>query len=367
MSGSRGAALVLDFDRASASGPAYGGGAADLATTRVSLSARWWRSAVEGGRLPKGDGFGLHSCARSASTTETGASGLAFALITVSHREPIQASTHNFYRNRLASLFRFCTQRGWIRIDLLREVEPMKVTIKRRLQPPPDVLLALLDAADNARDRAYLATIINTGFRARTCSALRVGDVDLVAGSLRVMITKTQEEYLFPVTKDLAGELTPWLHTYAVDLGRPLTHEFYLFPARQGGVYRWTRKKDGSTERLRTEASWKPDRPVAHTERIVQAALRRLGFATKHEGTHTIRRAVARAFFDSMSSDVGYDAALRTVSAMLHHKSSATTEHYLGLSSERERRDHRLRGQPFLTAMVAPAHVVPMRRSNERR
>jgi len=81
---------------------------------------------------------------------------------------------------------------------------------------------------------------------------------------------------------------------------------------------------------------------MGHAERVVQQALAALGLPTKHQGTHTIRRAAARHFFDSMSSDVGYDAALRTVSAMLHHKSSATTEQYLGLSSERKRRDDRL-------------------------
>jgi len=64
-----------------------------------------------------------------------------------------------------------------------------------------------------------------------------------------------------------------------------------------------------------------------------------------------------------MSSDVGYDAALRTVSAMLHHKSSATTEQYLGLSSERKRRDDRLRGRPFLSALVSTENVVPLRRT----
>lgn len=277
------------------------------------------------------------------------------------HREPIQAATHNYYRSRLVSLFRFCTQRGWLRDDLLRDVEPKKDVVKRRLQPPPEMLLALLDAAENDRDRAYIATIINTAFRAQTVSAVRVHDVDFKAGSLRVFISKTQEEDLFPMTSDLAGELRSWLRTYALDLGRPLNGDDYLFPARTGSVYRWRTGRNGTKERFRTEPTWRPDRPVAHTERIVQTAMRGLGLPTKHEGTHTVRRAVARAFFDSMSSDVGYDAALRTTSAMLHHKSSATTEHYLGLSSERQRRDHRLRGQPFLSAMVNNAEVLSLR------
>lgn len=96
-------------------------------------------------------------------------------------------------------------------------------------------------------------------------------------------------------------------------------------------------------------------------------AIAALGLPSKDQGTHTIRRAVARAFFDSMAGEQGYDAALRTVSALLHHRSSATTEAYLGLSSERERRDKRLRGQPFLTGMVEEADVLPLRRPGESR
>src|SRR5690606_30101648 len=96
-------------------------------------------------------------------------------------------------------------------------------------------------------------------------------------------------------------------------------------------------------------------------ERVVQGALGALGYPTRGEGCHTVRRSVARAFFDSMATDTGYDAALRTVSAMLHHKSSATTEIYLGLTSERVRRDSLLRGRPFLSALGAPvAEIVEL-------
>ncbi len=88
----------------------------------------------------------------------------------------------------------------------------------------------------------------------------------------------------------------------------------------------------------------------------------RLGLLVTQEGTNTIRRRVARAFFDSMADDQGYDAALRTVSALTHHSSSATTEHYLREpSSERKRRDERLGVQPFLAAVIQTAEVLPLR------
>ncbi len=101
---------------------------------------------------------------------------------------------------------------------------------------------------------------------------------------------------------------------------------------------------------------------MTHPERVVHAALARVGLPTRHEGAHTIRRAVARHFFDSLvATDLGYDGALRTVSALLHHSNAATTETYLGLSSERQRRDNRLRRQPFLTALIDRSNVVPFR------
>jgi integrase len=274
------------------------------------------------------------------------------------HRAPIKASTHNYYRTRLAGFFRFCTQRGWLKVDLLMHVDPLPVPQTKRQQPAPHVLLGLLEVADNARDRAYLALAINTGLRASEIVALRVGDVDLDSGYLAVVIRKTGDVDDQPITQDLDVELRRWLIAYANDLERPLQGSDYLFPARKGSVWRYVRADDGNWEKQRTAPTWRTEKPLSHSHRVVQEALRRAGLPTLHEGTHTIRRAVARAFFDSMGSDVGYDAALRTVSALLHHKSSATTEKYLGLSSEVRRRDQLLRGQAFLTALVDRENVV---------
>jgi hypothetical protein len=47
-----------------------------------------------------------------------------------------------------------------------------------------------------------------------------------------------------------------------------------------------------------------PDRPIAHVERIVQAALRRLGYAeTKGEGIHMLRRSTGRHLVDTASAE----------------------------------------------------------------
>ena len=46
----------------------------------------------------------------------------------------------------------------------------------------------------------------------------------------------------------------------------------------------------------------------------------------------------------------GYDGALRQVQAMLHHKSSTMTEHYLGIDLDVKRRNEALRGRAMFTA-----------------
>jgi integrase len=100
---------------------------------------------------------------------------------------------------------------------------------------------------------------------------------------------------------------------------------------------------------------------IKDTHGIVQGALKALGLPTFKEGTHTIRRAVAMAYFQEVAKDKGDVAALRETAAFLHHSSVATTELYLGMTPEKNRRDRRLRGQPFLSAMVAQDNVVQLR------
>lgn len=276
-------------------------------------------------------------------------------------RPPVQDSTHNFYRSRLKSFFEFCKVSGWLRSDPLIHVGHIMTATKKRLQPPPHVLLAMLDSAHSARDRCYLATAANTALRASEINRLRVSDVDLEAERLRVWISKTKEEDLMPISSDLDAELRIWMIKYAEDIGRPLRGEDHLFPARKGSRYVWRKNAEGVQERGRTEPSWLPGTPITKVQKIVQEALAAVGLPTKHEGVHTLRRAVARAYFDRLAVQ-GYDSALRQTMSLLHHKSSATTEHYLGLSSEREQRDKSLAGKPFLTAMISDDNVRPLRR-----
>jgi integrase len=275
-------------------------------------------------------------------------------------RDPVAPSTHNYYRKTLDVFFEHWTRRGVVRRALLREVAPMRVPRQERLQPSPEQLLAMIEGAANSRDRALLAAAANTALRRHELLSIRVGDLDLTEHSMKVVISKSGDYDNVAITLDLREHLADWLETYARDIGRPLTKDDYLFPARHGGRYAWTVGEDGMPVKGRVDATWNPTKALHHPERIVQDGLRRLGLPTEGEGMHTMRRAAARHFFDLLVKEGQYDHALRTTSAFLHHKNSTTTEQYLGLSSERTRRDQVLRGQPFLSEMVQLAEVVPL-------
>jgi integrase len=281
-------------------------------------------------------------------------------------KEAVGPATHNNYRGRLKVFFAFCKANGYTEKDThLDDIVPLPLPRKRRQQPGPSLLLQLLDHAENRMHRAYLATAINTACRASEITNIRIGDIDFARGELFVTVIKTREEDEMPLTADLEHELRAWLIEYQEALGRPLRDDDFLFPARSGNVIskNYLDEATGRRVLVRSPYVWHPDRPVTRTEKIVKHSLSAVGLPTRYEGTHTLRRAVARAYFDSMSGEIGYDAALRTVSALLHHSSMATTERYLGLSSERKRRDQMLKGKPFLTAMVSDENVVPLRRA----
>ncbi len=281
--------------------------------------------------------------------------------------EAVGPGTHNHYRNRLKVFFAYAKANGHAPLDnYLSLVDPLPEMKRKRMQPAPSVLLSLLDQAECAMHRAYLATAVNTACRASELQALKVGDVNFARSELFVTVIKTKEEDDMPLTADLERELRVWFEEYADLIGRPLDDDDYLFPARSGNQIKthYFDEERGCRVYERTPLVYHPDRPVERTEKIVKAALEKLGLPTRYEGTHTLRRAVARAYFDQLTEEVGYDAALRTVSALLHHKSMSTTERYLGLSSETKRRDETMKGKAFLTGMVAPkSNVVPLRRA----
>lgn len=264
----------------------------------------------------------------------------------------VRASTWNNLYSRIKQFVSWLQKRGYLRADLLSYVSPRRPEKRVRQQPDTAMLWRLIESPTEPRDRAVLAIAANTGLRANEIADLRIGDVDLDALDLTVRITKSSTEDRMAITADLADELRRWLTYYAEwkasALGQPLVDLDYLLPVRCGPRYRWRTNDDGTRERFQVETGYDPQRPVTKLHLIAQAALKSQGLETRHEGIHTIRRAVARACFDMLTDEKGYDGALRVVSSLVHHSNVSTTETYLGFTKERLTRDEHLRGKSLL-------------------
>lgn len=268
-------------------------------------------------------------------------------------RPPLAASSHNYHRTRLKEFFNYCARRGLTKADLLQQVIPQRVPVTTRLQPGSHLLWAMLDNADCPRDRAILATAMNTGLRASEICSLRVCDVDLDSGTLHATITKSRTEDNVPLTADLEDELRRWLTVYRTrcaeaDIPIEVADSDYLFPAKTGPHFRWRMTEHGYREPYQVEPRFVPGRRLQRIHRVAQAALASIGLETQHEGIHTIRRAVARIYFDQLCTSGEWDSALRMTSALLHHSNTSTTERYLGLDKDRRARDASLKGKSLL-------------------
>lgn len=269
--------------------------------------------------------------------------------------EQMAASSFNKVRSRVATWLEFCRRRGMIDTDLMAEVGRLKVVKRDRLRLSPSELIALPSYAPTLRDQTMILLAANTALRAGEICRLKVRDLDLAGGWLRVQVQKSQLEDVMPVSTELDAALRLWLTEYTEQAGT-LDGEWFLFPGRAPGRNRY-RKIDGVLSATYEHGPLKPAVPIGKPALIVQRALKEAGITIEPgEGLHTVRRSVARAFFDHNVAR-GYDAALRATSALLHHSSTQVTEQYLGLSSEKLHRDDVLRGQRFLTAMVDRANV----------
>jgi integrase len=264
----------------------------------------------------------------------------------------VRASTWNNLYSRIKQFGSWLQQRGYLRADLLAFVRPRRPERRERQQPDTAMLWRMIESASDPRDRAVLAVAANTGLRANEIADLRIADVDLGSLDLTVRITKSRTEDRIAITADLAAELRRWLTYYAewkvTVLGQPLIGSDYLLPVRCGPRFRWRTTLDGARERYQVDGGYDPQRPVNKLHLIAQEALASQGLETRHEGIHTIRRAVARACFDMLTDEKGYDGALRVVSSLLHHSNVSTTESYLGFTKERLSRDAHLRGRSLL-------------------
>ena len=264
-------------------------------------------------------------------------------------RKDVKSITFNRYRSVLKVFFDYAVMMRWTDTNPMVSVPPARPDAPtKRLMLSASEMLAMLEQASNPAERCALSIGMNTGLRANDIRHLTIFDASLASGTIQTEIRKTRKFDVKPITMELHGELIRWLDTYAKYMGLngrdELSNEWLLIPS-----YRLCPQWNKGDVRLRI----RPTEPHTHPERMVQRPLRRLGYPTKGEGFHTLRRSSARALFESMRErGEGRDHALMVVKEFLNHASVTQTEKYLGLNHERTIRDTLLKDQPFLTRLA---------------
>lgn len=207
---------------------------------------------------------------------------------------------------------------------------------------------ALLDSAKSPRDRILLATACFLMGRSVEFQQLRISNVRLDTGDVSYQIPKTFKTDLLPISEEYDEELRRWLRAYTEECG-PLDPNWYLIPAQSQSRLQGYR--------LVAPQHLLPTRPVKSTHRIAQYALEAVGYPVRdetgkllNEGMHTIRRSMARALYEQLR-DEGDPQPVETVRAMLNHSTEAQTRGYIGLQSEREHRDARIKGRAMFPSL----------------
>lgn len=274
-------------------------------------------------------------------------------------------STLGAYRNQVKQFLAFCHRRGWhahtaeFLLSGITEKSTQRRRAKRRLSQ--DELIAVIEGADNARDRALIAFIANTAVRISEALSPVVDDIRLDLGEMYLMIHKIDEEVTFPITEFLDRELRRWLAVYREEAGGQLQGSWRLFPPRWPN--RTAAPKPGEKAVPVQRGGFNVTGQIADPADIIKRAAENAGVELgAGDAWHSIRRSAARLVFDEATERRAGDP-MRMTQAFLNHKHMSTTEIYLDIEVERERLNRMLRGKDFLKP--EGGNVVPLKRVEE--
>ena len=255
----------------------------------------------------------------------------------------LRPATLNNYQYILAVFSKWLRRRGYI-------LETQDLVADRRAFPDPPKQRNYVAATDfpqllsiaeegptGERDRALIAAALYLMVRASELTHIKVKDINLAYDEVEIFVKKTNERDTMPISLELHMELEEWLTHYRSVMGE-LDPEWVLFPRyRTVGYHQWELDVHSS---------------ISRPQLVVHRCLKGLGWKDDWMGVHVLRRSSARARFEE-NIEAGYDSAMREIQSWLHHKSIATTEHYLGMTHDRERRNDRTKGKLMYPSVAA--------------
>lgn len=210
---------------------------------------------------------------------------------------PRKASSGNAIRSALRQFGRWVVDAGYTSQNPARLVR-----LARHSPAPPRSLsnvevarlLAAIDRANGPlaeRDGVLVRLLLGTGLRLGSALALRVEDVDLTLGELRITRAKNNAPITLPISRDIADVLGAHL---------PEAVDGWLFPGRQGGAMttRQATYRIGSLAR----SAGLPGRATAH-------ALRHTYGQRLYDRTHDVLLVRAALGHQSLQSTMVYARA----------------------------------------------------------
>lgn len=207
----------------------------------------------------------------------------------------------------LRQFYQHALREGWVEIDPSSRIDAPKLgrsLPKSLTEEEVESLLAApdLDSPEGFRDRAMLEVLYATGLRVSELVGLRLEQVGLSQGVLRV-VGKGDKERLIPLGEDAVD----WLDRFVKGVRPDILQERFcseIFPTRRGA---------GMTR----QAFWHRIKKHARTAGI-----------SKHLSPHTLRHAFATHLLN-------HGADLRVVQMLLGHSDLSTTQIYTYVAQER--------------------------------
>lgn len=262
----------------------------------------------------------------------------------------LAASTYNTQLQHLKPFLRWLRLKGVLDFDVMTTIGDARRTPASReytrLALPQ--IHRMIETADDPWERWVVAFAAFTFGRHSELLMPRLFAFDADHGTIRWYRQKVDDYDDLPIFADLDREYRRWLIAYQDAVGEPVQKTWFLTPARF---------------RNRTRVwYYDPDRHPAQVATVIKAhAARALGVPVtdlKNEAAHILRRSGARAFYDQLVA-AGTPDPIRIVMAMLGHVRQATTEDYLGIRADRERRDQLVIGSDIMS--LPTENVVQLR------
>lgn len=253
--------------------------------------------------------------------------------------ERMQPQSFNARLGQLKRFLEWCTRRGYVRGDVIDACQSMSVDPKEFDRLSLAKVVDMIETCDDEWERWALTVASQTLGRVSELAGLKLGDFNFDTGMLRYYRSKTRDADEIQITPVLAAAYRRWV-TYLQDqAGLASQKDWYAIPRRQHVPGRYVYEP-------------RHKRASGLAKMVQRNAARVMGCKPEDfrgQGIHMIRRSMARAFYDQLV-EVSHADPMRVVKTMLGHKDVATTERYLGIVTDRVRRNDLLASGTLLWA-----------------